>query len=25
MLPVEVYDNGVQHVFVTLDTEDAVA
>lgn len=24
-LPVEVYDNGVQHVFVTLDTEDAVA
>jgi trans-2,3-dihydro-3-hydroxyanthranilate isomerase len=25
VLPVEVYDNGVQHVFVTLDTEDAVA
>ncbi len=24
-LPVEVYDNGVQHVFVALETEDAVA
>jgi len=24
-LPVEVYDNGVEHVFVTLETEDAVA
>jgi trans-2,3-dihydro-3-hydroxyanthranilate isomerase len=24
-LPIEVYDNGVQHVFVTLETEDAVA
>ncbi len=24
-LPVEVYDNGVQHVFVTLESEDAVA
>jgi trans-2,3-dihydro-3-hydroxyanthranilate isomerase len=24
-LPVEVYDNGVHHVFVTLDAEDAVA
>ena len=25
VLPVEVYDNGVQHVFVMLETEDAVA
>lgn len=24
-LPIEVYDNGVEHVFVTLETEDAVA
>lgn len=24
-LPVEVYDNGVEHVFVTLETEEAVA
>jgi len=24
-LPVEVYDNGVRHVFVALETEDAVA
>ena len=24
-LPVEVYDNGVHHVFVTLETEEAVA
>jgi len=25
ILPVEVYDNGVRHVFVALETEDAVA
>jgi trans-2,3-dihydro-3-hydroxyanthranilate isomerase len=25
VLPVEVYDNGVQHVFVSLEAEDAVA
>lgn len=25
VLPVELYDNGVQHVFVTVETEDAVA
>ena len=25
VLPVEVYDNGAHHVFVTLETEDAVA
>jgi trans-2,3-dihydro-3-hydroxyanthranilate isomerase len=25
VLPVEVYDNGVQHVFVMLESEDAVA
>ncbi len=24
-LPVEVYDNGIRHVYVTLDSEDAVA
>ena len=25
LLPVEVYDNGVQHVFVTLETEESVS
>lgn len=25
LLPVEIYDNGVQHVFVTLETEESVA
>jgi trans-2,3-dihydro-3-hydroxyanthranilate isomerase len=25
LLPVEIYDNGVPHVFVTLETEDSVA